>query len=198
MNLHRYLGLLLGALVLSGCASIHPAVDNTAAPVATSGYVAGGFSRNKSNGFAFIIRSLDSDKEYGMSLGEDSALPSEVDNQVVAIALPPGRYEIAQWMTYATLTKEKIKTSPMTNKYLAAPFTVKAGSVVYLGDFSLQTTRTYSYPTTYTNWSIRPQQLTTSLARRKFYATYPKFDQLTVECRLCQETFTNPAGPSSP
>lgn len=194
MNLHRYFGLLLGALVLSGCASIHPAVENTAEPVATSGYVSGGFTRNKGNGFAFIVRSLDSDKEYGMSLGEDSAMPSEVSNQVVAIALPPGRYSITQWVAYATLTKEKMKTSPVTNEHLSTPFTVKAGGVVYLGDFSILTTRTYSYPTTYTNWSIRPQPLTTAQARRKFFAAYPKFDLLTVDCHLCLERFTNPAG----
>lgn len=192
MNVCRTLGLLIAALILTGCASIHPAVENTAGPIATSGYVAGGFTRNKGNGFAFLVRSLDSDKEYGMSLGEDSAMPSEVDNQVVAIALPPGRYAITQWVAYATLTKEKIKTSPVTNEHLSTPFTVKAGAVLYLGDFSILTTRTYSYPTTYTNWSIKPQPITTAQARRKFYAAYPKFDLLTVDCQLCLERFISP------
>ena len=90
--------LRAAALVaVSGCASVQPVLAPTASVDASSGYVAGQFTRMKARGFAFVVKGVDDGREFTMPLGEDSSMPSEAKDQTVAIKVPPGTYAVVQW-----------------------------------------------------------------------------------------------------
>ena len=148
------LALLLG--LLTGCATIEPAVQTTAKPETGMAYVAGQFSRSNSGGFAFVLQNLDSNAEYSMSLGEDGTWPKDVKDQVLAVKLPPGRYAVRQWFTYGTLTKERSRSHAVSNTELSRPFQVASGSVLFLGGFSADTVTRGNQ----IFWTIKPRLLT--------------------------------------
>lgn len=187
----RLAALALAATWMTGCAVIQPVLPPTSQPDAASGYVAGGFTRVKSGGFAFIVRNVESGAEFALPLGEDTSWPSDVENQVVAIKLPPGRYAVSHWITYATLTKERISKSAVSNPYLSAPFSVVTGSVTYLGNYSVSTLHSGGY----INYRISPKPVMAEGARSAFLKTYPAFGGNNFACRLCADTL--PQAPTS-
>lgn len=175
---------MLGLVLLTGCASIQPVLNPTEAADPKCGYVAGLFTRMKMEGFAFVIKSLDREEEYTMPLGEDSALPTAVANQTVAIKLPPGRYAVQKWITYATLTKEIMKQKPITNPILSQPFTVTAGEVVHLGSYDV-----YKFSEGgYLHWRIQPRAVTKVDVMKGFASTYANLAPLPLRCVVCMET----------
>ncbi|MBL0728807.1 hypothetical protein [Piscinibacter sp. HJYY11] len=180
----RLPALALAVLLASGCAVIQPVVPAAAAPDAASAYIAGAFTRVSSGGFAFIARNADTGEEYALPLGADTPFPTDVENQVVAIKVPPGRYAITQWITYATLTKERITKSNITNAVLSEPFTVAPGSVTYLGNYSVTTTRAG----TSMHFRISPKVVTSADARTGFLKAYPGFQSQSFACKLCVDT----------
>jgi hypothetical protein len=184
MNLIRLtaIGVLLGAL--GGCVALQPAVVSTARPDASAAYLTGSFNRINSGGFAFIIYNTDTNQEYAMSLGEDTTWPKDVIDGVITIRVPEGRYAVTHWVTYGTLTKERSRLRPITNSHLSAPFTVRAGSVVYLGKFNAQTTR--SGATTY--YTIKPLPIDSRAARDAFVTAHPNFKKNPFTCLMCADS----------
>ncbi len=175
-------------LALSGCANVQPVLPATAAADAASGYVAGLFTRMKARGFAFVVKEVNEGREYTMPLGEDSSLPTEVKDQTVAIKLPPGRYAVAQWITYATLTKEVMSRKPVSSPVLSKPFDVRAGSVVHLGSFDVSQTVQQGYPTTTTYLQIVPRRFTQAEVQKAFAEVYPNLAAQPFRCVLCVDT----------
>lgn len=184
MTMTRHL-LLLCLTLLTGCVSLQPTLQASAKPEKINAYVAGSFTRANSGGFGFVLTNADNGFEYVMPFGEDTAWPKDVKDQVVMIQVPPGKYRISHWLTYATLTKERSKKSEVTNKFIAAPFTLDPGAIIFLGSFSAKTETTVSYPYTHTNWSIKPNPLSASDARSAFAAAYPLFADAPFTCSMC-------------
>jgi hypothetical protein len=180
----RFFALLLTAHV-AGCASLQPSVPTDAKPKASAGYIAGTFEKTNSRGFAFVVRNIETGAEYNMSFGNDTVLPSSAAPQVTAIEVPPGRYDVKQWMTYIVLTKEISAKSPMTNRYLALPFDVGADSVLYLGNFSANTTHTFHGFGGTEHWTINPETVSLEEARGAFLKRYPAFTNRAFVCHLC-------------
>lgn len=176
-----YLSTISYVIAASGCASIEPALKSSASPNPSSSYVSGSFTRKDSGGFAFAITNLQTNREYGLSLGEDSALPSDVESQVITIQVPPGRYMVSSWYTYGTLNKAKNDTNKITNPYLARPFELKPNTVLYLGKFAVSTTHQSST----TIWAIKPERVTLNQAHNAFVAAQPMFNELVFSCHLC-------------
>jgi hypothetical protein len=174
--------------MLSGCASVQPVLAPTAAVEPGAGYVAGLFSRMKVRGYAFVIRSIDGNAEYNMPLGEDSSWPSAVNDQSVVIKLPPGRYTVSQWITYATLTKEIMSRKAISNSLLTQPFSVSAGSVTHLGSYDISEYVQSGYPAATTYMRIQPRRATQSQVQEAFAATYPNLAKAPVRCLLCIDT----------
>src|SRR5689334_19373820 len=166
-------GFISLCIFLSGCASIEPSLKSTVKPDPLSGYIAGSFTRRHSGGFAFSIENIKTNREYAFSLGEDTALPSDVNKQVLAIKIPPGRYQVSSWFTYGTLNKAKNGTFAITNPHLAKPFEVSANSVVYLGDFVASTVDSYDNRYSSISWSIEPIPLDFKQAVNDFHRAYP-------------------------
>lgn len=180
--------LSLSLALLTGCASIEPAVQAAAGPEPGMAYVAGQFTRSNSGGFAFVIKDVDLGTEYAMSLGEDGTWPSDVNEQVIAIKLRPGRYAVTQWFTYATLTKERSRSHPITNVELSKSFRLNSGSVMFLGGFKVDT----SVQGGQIYWSIKPRVVREERAQQAFEAAYPGLNKLAIECRLCISPLTPP------
>ena len=180
--------ITLSLALLAGCATIEPAVQAAAGPEPGMAYVAGQFTRSNSGGFAFVLQDVDLGTEYAMSLGEDGSWPSDVNEQVIAVKLRPGRYAVKQWFTYATLTKERSRGHPVTNPELSKPFRLNSGSVMFLGGFKVDTTVQGSQ----IYWSIKPRVLREERAQQAFGAAYPGLGTLAFECRLCISPLTPP------
>ena len=184
--------LVLAGLTLSGCASITPVVTREEATDPKSGYVAGLFTRMKTRGFAFVIKEVNGSREFVMSLGEDSSVPTEVKNQTVAIRLPPGKYVVSQWITYATITKEVMSRSPVTNPVLSRSFEVDAGNVIHLGSYDVSATMVTGSPRAMTYLRIRPRSFTQSEAKKALAEAYPNLASQPFRCLLCSDTIGLP------
>lgn len=182
MNLRSVAALAALSLIV-GCAAIEPALKPTAAPEGGAAYIGGKFSRSNSGGFAFGLVNLTSGAEYAISLGEDTTLPTDIKDQILAIKVPPGRYALNHWFTYATVTKERSRKHPITNSALSAPFTVAAGSVVFLGSFAAESD--YSGPQWV--WTIKPRVVGRTDAQRDFAEAYPLLRNLSFACQLCRQ-----------
>ena len=176
------LGLLTG---LTACVSIEPTLAADAAPNAKAAYVSGEFTRVPFTGIAYVVESMDGEKQYLLPMGKDTALPSAVKLQTVAMEIPPGKYRIVQWVTYATITKEVFKRNPVKNPWLSAPFTLDAGSVLHLGRFIIEGGKTVTYPHVQMHWSVQPVRITQAEAKDAFGLSYPKLAELPFSCVLC-------------
>lgn len=173
---------------MGGCASIHPALPSTAKADASIGYVAGQFTRIKSRGYAFVLRSMDSGKEFVMALGEDTSIPSEVRDQTVAIPVPPGTYAVVQWITYATMTKEVSSRQSVTNEQLSKPFTVGPGQVVHLGSHDISEASQRNYPNFSWQYRIQPRPVSEGAVKQAFAQGYPNLAGQPFRCHLCVDT----------
>ena len=184
----RHIACTLTFAILSGCASVQPVLAPTATVDPSTGYVAGLFSRMKARGYAFVVRSVEGGVEYNMSLGEDSNWPTAVNDQSVAIKLPPGTYTVSHWITYGTLTKEIVSRNAIANPVLSQPFTVKAGNVTHLGSYEVSEYIQHGYPTTTTHMRIRPRRATQVEVQEAFAAVYPNLAKQPFRCVLCTDT----------
>ncbi|PWF45511.1 hypothetical protein [Massilia glaciei] len=186
-NMRLLIALIFFSIAFSGCAVVETAMPSGALPEAKTAYLTGAFSRGKVAGFALIAVDVKSGAEFAISLGANSLLPTAVDHQVVAIKLPPGRYSIAKWVTFGTLTKEIILRSVVKNPYLSAPFDVQAGTVVYMGNFDIDS----SYSSLRHSYSITPKPVSIQDARTKFLATYTSFSENKFKCLMCIDAQSN-------
>ena len=172
------LALALGA----GCAQIQPVVAPTSAADPDAAYITGTFTRASMRGFAFAIRNQDG-KEYFMSLGEDRSAPTAVEEQTVAIQVPPGTYAVMHWVAYDTSTKAVEMRRPVDNAVLAKAFTVRPGDVVHLGEFDVQQMKRAD--TTY--YSIKPAYIATKdEARGSVAKAYPNLAARPFRCLVCR------------
>jgi hypothetical protein len=185
MRSMKYLALAGLPLLLAGCVTnVAPPLSSSAAPNAANGVIAGSFSRTKTTDVAFIVRNTVTGREYALSLGENSAMPTAVSDQIMAIDVPPGQYEITQWETFATLSKERFGKYDVTNPFISAPFIVHQGEVVFLGKYFIEGDQSYAT----LHWHILPQRLQYADARKIFDTAYPAYASNTFSCRLCVES----------
>ena len=170
------------ALAAAGCAQIQPVVAPGAAADPNAAYITGTFTRTSARGFAFAIRNQDG-KEYFMSLGEDHAASGRVEEQTVAIQVPPGTYGVWHWVAYEPATKAVEIRHPVDNPVLAKAFTIRAGEVVHLGEFDIEQGRRAD--TTY--YSIKPAYIATKDEARGLVAkVYPNLASRPFRCLVCR------------
>ncbi|MEZ0232565.1 MAG: hypothetical protein ACAH12_06975 [Methylophilaceae bacterium] len=175
------IAFVMALSLMSGCASIEPSIKPSDAADSEAAYVAGKFTRFNSGGFAFVLVNQTSGKEYNISLGNDSALPKNVADQVVAIKVPPGMYTLSYWFTYGTLTKERSDKHAITNLALSAPFLASSGSIVFLGKYLADT----DFSSGRAFWSIKSQKISETQAREDFAEAYPILGKLEFFCQNC-------------
>ena len=133
----RVVPCALALFVVTGCANVQPSLPSGAKIDWNSGYVSAQFSTARAANFGLAIRSLDSERNYSVAVGHARLAPVALQNETVAIKLPPGRYVIDQLFAYTAWATEAIAGVSPGSVALATPFIVKAGTVTHLGGYEL-------------------------------------------------------------
>src|SRR5262249_50451873 len=121
-------------------------------------------------------------KEYFMALGEDAKVPTEVEDQTVAIKVPPGTYSVTHWINYAPSSRAVELRLPIQNPVLEKPFTVKAGDVVHLGVFDVAQAKRGDMNYYQILPYVGPRaEMQSALAR-----AYPNLASRPFQCVLCR------------
>ncbi|MCD2519078.1 hypothetical protein LQ564_22510 [Massilia sp. G4R7] len=176
---------ILLALV-TGCAGLAPTVPGSAPPDPQAGYVAGLFNRQGMS-FAMVLRAVDGGGSYILPMGEDTRWPGDLERSSVAVAVKPGTYTVAEWFTYGTVNKEVISRRPNTIAALQAPFVVKAGAVLHLGEISVASLPVPG-PNGYTagiELRVSPRATPWREVRGAFERAYPMLASQPASCILC-------------
>ncbi|HEX7839210.1 MAG TPA: hypothetical protein VF469_17150 [Kofleriaceae bacterium] len=144
-------------------------ISHAAAPSPTSGYVGGVFSKDTVVGFGFALRNEQTSAEYVLEVE---------DHGVGLIAVPPGRYHVASWVTWAAVTGEQLARKAIpSDAAFGRTFDVEAGSVTLLGSWSADRDgRTYT---------IAAHPISEAEAGTEFRRAYPQFARTPVYCTFC-------------
>jgi hypothetical protein len=163
---------LLLVLALSvGCVSIQPKIPHSARPSATSGYVGGLFAKDTIVGFGFSLRNERTHEEYVLEI-EDKA--------VSLIAVPPGRYRVASWLTWSAVGSELLTRKDIpAGVPFGQPFDVEAGQVMLLGSWFADK------PGIWPTFTIASHRITEDEALAAFQAAYPGFATQLIRCLHC-------------
>lgn len=167
--------LLLVVSLLAGCTivSVQPRVPVNAPPSDVNGYVGGLFDKDTVAGFGFGLQDQQTAKEYVLELE---------DNVVGLMAVPPGRYRVAYWVTWAALTGERLTQQAIPRNHLFGhDFEVKPGQVTFLGHWSADRLQHFRSST----YTLVPVAITEAEARDALHTAYPGFASEPVECVFC-------------
>jgi hypothetical protein len=177
----RRLAVLVATALLPACVSVAPTLRPDAAPASEAGYVAGLFTKRSGWGFGLGIVNGDTGQEFVIPFERDGGGSAE-EAQAVAIAVPPGSYRIASWMSYASLTHERsAKREVPADHPLGRSFTLAPGQVVLIGAIAAASEVTYPK----IRWRIDPRAVSEVNALATFRAAYPAFAAAPVTCLLC-------------
>jgi len=163
--------LLILVLATSvGCISTQPSLARSAVPAPATGYVGAIVTKDTVAGFGLGLRDL-ADHDYVLPL----------ENGVVLIALPPGTYRVAYWVTFAALTHERLTQQDIPPaESFATPFVLAPGHVMLLGD--LFSDRLGMFSRTYT---IQTMPISAGDAALKFRTEYRGFAAAPIDCLAC-------------
>ena len=158
--------------VAAGCVTATPRVPSDARADAASGYVGGVFARDTVVRFGFGLRSEQTQKDYVIEIqGKGVGL----------IALPPGRYHVAFWNTWAVTGEQLTKKVFAASVPIARPFDLGPGEVVLLGSWAAER----DYNVTSNTFKVVPKPITGPEATAAFRAAYPGFAEAPVRCVHC-------------
>lgn len=188
MNKFQFI-IATSCLLLSGCTpiSVVPVMKFDASPQTQAGYISARISGEKNTDLAFVIHNVATGIDYNMPLG-GSSVYKPIVNQISTIEVPPGRYVVASWITFATLTKDKLVEKAIDNPVLKIPFVVKPKSTTFIGDFSISYNNNVTVGEVTMSWRIHPLRINTESAHRAFVTAYPAFRDSAFSCRLCVDT----------
>lgn len=184
-----FLSRTIPLVFLAACAPLAPTVPATAPPDPQASYVAGLFNRQGMS-FALVLRAVDGGASYILPMGEDTRWPGDTTRSSVAIAVIPGAYTVVEWFTYGTVSKDVISRRPNTIASLQAPFEVKAGAVVHLGEISVASVPVPG-PSGYTvgfQLRVSPRHTSWKEVRAAFDRAYPRLAPWPASCLLCGES----------
>ena len=192
MKKSLYAVIALGILLLSGCASnrfpIQPILERTQSPEPAGAYIAGMFSRDwnpSRTSFGIGIVNTATSEEYVMPFGVETILPERVTDEFVMIQLPPGRYKVEYWITYATGDGEMLNKTDISPESLSAtPFELAAGKAVFLGSYVARSGKGGA-GNEGNSWSVYHQRLTPQVMRKGLLNRYPSFSRLPMSCPSC-------------
>jgi hypothetical protein len=159
-------------LSLIGCVSVQPRVPAAARPSPSSGYVGGLFAKDTIVGFGFRLQNEQTAAAYVLEIEEKA---------VSMIAIPPGRYRVASWLTWA-LTGERLTEKPIpATEGFGEPFDLEPGRVVFLGSWSADRAMGFGSNT----FMIDAHPISESEAMEALRASYPQFADIPIRCLLC-------------
>jgi hypothetical protein len=170
----------LGVVLVSlsgavGCATVtvQPKVPKSAPLAPAAGYVGGLFTKDTVAGFGFGLRDDRSQREYVLAVDE---------KDVGLIAVPPGTYRVAYWVTWAALTSERLTRKEIPAEIpLGRSFQVGPGQVMLLGKWAADREMGFGRNT----FTIVPKRISRAEAVVAFRSSYPGFAEAPTSCLLC-------------
>jgi len=164
--------LCLAVLALGACVTPVPMVSQHAQPNEAMGYVAGIFYGGSYN-YAFRLRNTSTNVQVYMPFFEKNGHLLQVEpEQLNMIALPPGSYEITEWVTYAVIGNDRVTRKRLDQDgHGTINFVIKPGRVVYLGKFGIVET----YGGFERRFGLRPKLTQAAELDWAFQHTYPAF-----------------------
>lgn len=163
----------LTVLALCACTHVEPKVPRDGAPVRTSGYVGGVFAKTTRQGFGFRLENEQSKETYVMEIDDDA---------MSLIAVPPGRYHVQSWVTWAG-AERKITTEDAfaEDQPIRRSFAVQPGQVMLLGEWHADFDREDHA------FSLMPVEMTEPTALRMLREAYPGFADVRAQCLHCSQ-----------
>jgi hypothetical protein len=166
------LGVALLAVSFSlGCVTPQPRLARNFTPTATSAYVGALCKKNTMARYGFALVD-ESNKEY--------VVP--IDDEVGLVQIPPGKYRVAYWTTFAFTGERITKSHIPANHPLGRPFDVGPGEVMFLGRWTAD--RDIGFGTS-TFW-LEPAKMTEAEAATAVRTAYPAFAEALVKCLWCK------------
>jgi hypothetical protein len=196
---HLFAAILV-ALLLSGCATgptifvAEPVAAKEAANPA-SGYVAATtvFRDDKNPGGASLgLVNVATRAEYLLTIGSTGFHDAfrDLNNEPRMIAIPPGQYRLAFWASYQGASGTcslKAKTAIPDRSPLAMSFSVAANGITFLGSFTTEATHRSDGQYNITNWTVKPNPISLSEARKALFSPHPEFSKLDFFCPRCTD-----------
>jgi hypothetical protein len=167
------LALSLVASCVIASAPLQPSLPKSHQPLETSGYVGVISSKDTMVKFGLVLREQQTQREYVVPLPKKG---------VGLIRVPPGKYRVARWATYAALTEEILTEEGVPEGHpLGDIFDLQAGQVVILGRWSGER----SYRVFWNNYQLSPSFVTEADAVGLLGADYPGFATAGAVCTVC-------------
>jgi hypothetical protein len=160
------------ALMLTGCVTVQSVLPPSESPKATSAYVAGIFDASGADDYGLGLTSVNGGAEVVLPFADLTKLRNipATQEKMNIVELPPGRYRISSWLTFARFTKEQVarKELPKTDGF---EFDVALGRVRYIGKFSGLT----SHSMFKVHFKITPQRVSRENMALLLEMSYPNF-----------------------
>lgn len=173
----RMLILLFISAQLSACAMVQNALPTDAAIEPGFSYVYGDFRLAGNSGPTTIALALDHPTDFTTYLGLfDDATPS-----TYAVKIPPGQYSFGQvvYIDGAQLYKRQ----PLNKNVKEITLTFKANKAYYLGDYSGEVSRVYTYRERTIHWQLtdfRNRYKGTTAALKKRYPQFANIETVNI------------------
>lgn len=183
----RCLTLFGLTVLMTGCVTnLMTPLSNSATPNNTNGVVAVSVINTSINGVGFVLHNKQTGVDYTLSLGKGPTHREDAKREVIGAELPPGEYQITQWETFKNFGKSVYTKFDITNPYMAVPFTLQAGQVMYLGDYLVEGIDYQTGIHTYTvHWHISPLHANLRGAHKLFAGAYPAYANSALHCLMC-------------
>ncbi len=168
-SIHLSVALTL-SIASAACVSVKPSLPKDSSPVADSGYVGALCKKETIAGFGFGL--IDEQNK-------DHVIPLE--NDVGLVALPPGKYHVGYWTTFALTGERLTKEDVPANHPVARPFELRAGQVMVLGRWTADRKMGFGSNT----FTLNPIKMSPADAASAVRAVYRGFADAPVACLTC-------------
>lgn len=173
--------VVLGAMVLGGCAApLRPLVAGSG-PDAASGFLALDYTTDKDAGAFFqLVDDKGATRDLILRTGVRAA---GSDRETAVYSVPPGVYQLTRWQTVTAPRHGKAFPAgiPLTRRFVVQP-----GRVVYVGEFKMSVEILDADGFSY-RWrvTVHSKAIPADEALARTRTAYPAFAGAPVECLVC-------------
>lgn len=185
--------VLVGLVVLAGCASVQERVPTNAVPTPGLGYVGGHFTSVSRLVTGFLLVNTKTQKAVVLSFSGNS-LRNDRGGAAGLIAVPPGTYRISDHIAFNKMVGPLGAAGnqwPIPLWEISQEFVVQANKVVFLGKFNGHTDialgEKFGKAVTRGTTLISYVKGTTGEAKQIIDTAYPAFSSLPLTCIMCVE-----------
>lgn len=193
LRIIKIFSTIILSVIISGCVVLTPTESQDSTPDKQFGYIGISAQAKAKAGYAIYIKNTETDNEYVLQLNKPLIFKfgpvgdGEMPVQVNVIKVPPGNYVLSRWATFSWAFSERIVNKKFDEgSLLTTPFTVKPGTVVFLGEFATSDYSEFTAPfTTTLHYQLEPKVISIESARETLVSAYPAFKNVNFSCSFC-------------